>query len=82
MEMIGYQVQSTADWRREKARQFPDDLTAAEELDRLAKQIDEVESSEPIQQQIADLNDSLDWENMIEEVNETVSAELRAISSA
>jgi hypothetical protein len=82
MEMIGYQVQNTADWRREKARQFSDDprnLRAAEELDRLAEQIEQVASSEPIQQQIADLNDSLDWENMIEEVNETVSAELRAI---
>jgi hypothetical protein len=82
MELIGYQVQGTADWRREKARQFPDDprnLTAAEELDRLAEQIEQVTSSEPIQQQIADLNDSLDWENMIEEVNEAVSAELRAI---
>ena len=82
MEVIGYQVQATADWRREKARQFPDDprnLTAAEELDKLAVQIEQIASSESIQQQIADLNDSLDWENMIEEVNETVSAELRAI---
>ena len=82
MEMIGYQVQGTADWRREKAQQFPDDprnLTAAEELDRLAEQIEQFDGSEPIHQQIADLNDSLDWENMIEEVNEAVSAELRAI---
>jgi hypothetical protein len=38
-----------------------------------------LQAKKPIQQQIADLNDSLDWENMIEEVNEAVSAELRAI---
>jgi hypothetical protein len=40
-EKIGYQVQNTAEWRREKAEPFPDDkrnLEAAKELDRLATQ--------------------------------------------
>ena len=58
----------------------PRNLTAAKELDRLAEQIEQLASSEPIHQRIADLNNSLDWENMIEDVNETVSAELRGIS--
>jgi hypothetical protein len=47
MEMIGYQVQGRAEWRREKTRQFPDDrrnLRAAEELDKLAEQIEQVAS--------------------------------------
>jgi hypothetical protein len=80
------EVQSTADWRREKAKQFPDDtrnLTAAEELDTLATEISSLEDSE-IHRQIADLtdrlyggdNNSLDF---IEGLNEAVSAELRSV---
>jgi hypothetical protein len=82
MEMIGYQVQGTAEWRREKARQFPDDarnLEAAEELDELAEQIEQVAGSEQIHEQLAELIPSLDWEYIAEDVNEAVSAELRAI---
>ena len=84
MEMIGYQVESTAEWRREKARQFPDDqrnLTAADELDKLATQIRQVAGSEQIHEQIAGLHDRISkldfgvWEHL----NETISAELRAI---
>jgi hypothetical protein len=41
MEIVGYQVESSAEWRREKAGQFPRDshrnLRAAEELEQLAK---------------------------------------------
>jgi hypothetical protein len=43
-QMIGFQVEGTAEWRRQKARQFPDDtrnLKAAEELECLAAEIDE-----------------------------------------
>jgi hypothetical protein len=46
--VIGYEVQNTAEWRREKAKQFPDDtrnLRAAEELERLAAQIEQLEGS-------------------------------------
>ena len=60
-EKIGYQVQGTADWRRQKAEQFPDDernLEAAEELDRLAAEIDALEDSE-IHRQINEA-----WENI------------------
>ena len=86
-EKIGYRVQGTAEWRRQKAEQFPDDrrnLQAAEELDRLAEQIEALEGSELHRQideadeninQLPD-NDSCDcWEK----VEEAVSAELRAI---
>jgi hypothetical protein len=83
--MIGYQVQGTAEWRREKARQFPDDadrnLQAAKELDQLAAEIDAVEGSE-IEQQIDDIQASinnLDEGDVWGDLNETVSAELRSI---
>ena len=82
MEMIGYQVQGTAEWRRAKAEQFPDDqrnLTAAEELDELAKQIEQVASSEQIHEQIAELQDSIASANIWVDVSEAVSAELRAV---
>ena len=39
-EQIGYNVQGTAEWRRGKAEQFPDDarnLQAAEELECIAQ---------------------------------------------
>jgi hypothetical protein len=39
-EMIGYNVQNTADWRRRKADEFPNDTrnpVAAEELERLGE---------------------------------------------
>jgi hypothetical protein len=85
-ELIGFQVQSTADWRREKANQFPDDirnLKAAEELDTLAAEIGSLEGSE-IHRQIADLtgrlyggdDNSMDF---VERLNEDVSAALRSV---
>jgi hypothetical protein len=82
-EMIGYDVESTAEWRRQKAEQFPDDsrnLRAAEELERLAQEIDKLEGSE-IHGQIDELN-SLSNEvdgGFYEDLNESVSAELRSI---
>ena len=48
-EQIGYEVQGAAAWRCEKARQFPDDernLRAAEQLERLAQEIADLEDSE------------------------------------
>ena len=46
-EQIGYEVQGAAAWRCEKARQFPDDernLRAAEQLERLAQEIADLDS--------------------------------------
>lgn len=82
-EIIGFQVESTAEWRRQKAEQFPDDsrnLTAAEELERLAQEISELEGSE-IHRRIDELN-NLSSEvdgSFFEDLSETVSAELRSI---
>jgi hypothetical protein len=88
--LFGYEVQNTAEWRREKAEQFPDDapnLVAVKELERLAAQIDQLEGSE-IHAQIREAQDSIielceankkavlfDWSD----ISETVSAELRSI---
>jgi hypothetical protein len=91
-ERIGFQVQGTARWRREKAEQFPDDrrnLEAAEELDRLATQIEALEGSE-LHLQIAEASerisrlddagsDDLNSGNVWFYVGEAVSEELRSI---
>jgi hypothetical protein len=88
-EMIGCQVKSTAEWRRVKAEQFPDDhrnLVAAEELEELAAQINRIGESEPIHYQIATLHDRFNaatdscgngdaWMY----ISEAVSDELRSI---
>jgi hypothetical protein len=84
---IDYQVQGTAYWRRQKAEQFPDDernIEAAEELDRLAIEIEALEGSE-LHRQINEVHDSINrlpdqhstkcWED----IGEAVSGELRAI---
>jgi hypothetical protein len=86
--LIGYQVQSTAEWRRRKAEEFPADnrnLRAAEELERLAAQIDKLEGSD-IHKQISKAQDSINraceanngWDAWTD-VSEAVSAELRSI---
>jgi len=84
--MIGYQVESTAEWRRVKAEQFPDDrrnAVAAEELEKLAAQIDRIGESEPIHHQIAKLHETLDTADSSDDawlkISETVSEELRLI---
>jgi hypothetical protein len=49
MELIGYRVQSTAEWRWRKAEQFSNDdrnSQAAEELGRLAEQLEQLEGSD------------------------------------
>lgn len=87
-EMVGYDVRGTAEWRRQKAEQFPDDarnLRSAEELDRLAEQIDELRGSQ-IANRISAAHDSInglcdkpeDFE-VWADLHEAVSAELRAI---
>jgi hypothetical protein len=81
--IVGFEVESTAEWRREKAEQFPDDfrnLEAAEELERLAREINDLEGSE-VHRKINDLM-SLSSEtsgSFYEDLGESVSAELRSI---
>jgi hypothetical protein len=83
-ELIGDQVQSTAYWRRKKAEQFPDDprnLEAAEELERLAEQIEKLEDSE-IHKRLRDLCDrftAVDNGDGWYHISEEISAELRSI---
>jgi len=80
--LIGYQVGSTAKWRRRKAEEFPDDrrnLVAAEELEKLETEIDRVGESEPIHQQIARLQGSLTVGDTWFDISEAVSDELRSI---
>jgi hypothetical protein len=85
-QMIGYEVGSTAEWRRRKAEQFPDDgrnLVAAEELEELAAQIDQIGESDPIHHQIAELHERLltadDSDDAARNIGESVSEELRSI---
>jgi hypothetical protein len=83
-ELIGYNVQGTAEWRLRKAEQFPDDtrnIRAAEELEQLAREISGLNGSE-VERQIDEVHDSLireGWEDVWSELNEDVSAELRSI---
>ena len=83
-ELIGYQVQNSAQWRRNKAEQFPDDprnLRAAEELERLAAQIEKLEDSE-VHKRVHDITDrftAVDDGDGWYKVNEDLSAELRSI---
>ncbi len=83
-ELIGYRVQGTAEWRRQKAEQFPDDirnLRAAEELERLAAQIEKLEDSEDHKRvrdacdRVTAADDGDGWSK----IDEDVSAELRSI---
>jgi hypothetical protein len=84
---IGYQVQSTAEWRQCKAKEFPDDVRnvrAAEELERLAAEIEVLEGS-GIHEQIAEVQDGINgicdengWD-VWGDISESVSAELRSV---
>lgn len=89
-EQIGYNVQNTAEWRRCKAEQFPDDarnLDAAEELERIANEIAALDDASPIYRQIGEAHELLDksieanggdWDRWTE-VSEAISEELRSI---
>jgi hypothetical protein len=73
LTQLSEHVQMTADWRRRKAAEFPDDtrnLEAAEELKRLATEIEKLEGS-PLHRQISELNDKVEeWHDIMEQVNE------------
>jgi hypothetical protein len=86
-ETLMYQVSSTADWRRTKAEQFPEDTRneeAAELLDHLSEEIDKLDGTE-IESRIDALWDR--WRELNnngaysvhEKFNELVSAELRDV---
>jgi hypothetical protein len=83
-EDIGYQAESTAEWRRSKAIQFPEDtrnLRAAEELERLAREIEALKGSD-VYRQVDEAEESLLAANAPDvwiDVNEAVSYELRKV---
>jgi len=83
-EIVGFEVESTAEWRRGKAEQFPNDsrnLKAADELDRLAREIGDLEGSE-IHRQIDELHSLLEEvinTSFLEDLSESVSSELRSV---
>jgi hypothetical protein len=84
MVLIGDQVESTAEWRREKAEEFPDDgrnLEAAEELDKLVEEIAKLEGSN-VHRCIDALVDQANEEkrdHIWDRLHEDVSAKLRSI---
>jgi hypothetical protein len=78
-ELIGFQIQNTAEWRRRKAREFPDDLRnlgAAEELDRLAREVAQLGGSD-IHHRICKLAE-MDY-SIWNDLNDDVSFTLRAV---
>jgi len=83
---IGYEVQGAAAWRRRKAEEFPDDVRnvrAAEELERLAAEIEALEGSD-IHEQIAKAQDGINQicdgnGDVWADISATLSAELRSI---
>ena len=83
---IGYEVQGAAAWRRRKAEEFPDDVRnvrAAEELERLAAEIEALEGSD-IHEQIATAQDGINQicdgnGDVWADISATLSAELRSI---
>ena len=82
--LIGYQVQSSAQWRRGKAEQFPNDsrnLRAAQELERLAAQIEKLEDSEVHKRvrSITNKFNAADNGDGWHEIGEEISTELNSI---
>jgi hypothetical protein len=82
-EIIGGNIEGTAEWRRRKAEEFPDDrrnLQAAEELDKLAAEVEQLDGSD-IHQRILKLFDLAEpyYATIGEDLNEGVSAELRSV---
>jgi hypothetical protein len=83
--LIEFNFESTADWRRGKAEEFPDDsrnLEAAEELDRLAKELQELAGSD-LDRRIEALDAVVEkngWDGDLHvDLFEWVSEELRGI---
>src|SRR5260370_5677371 len=81
-EIIGFNIEGTAEWRRRKAEEFPDDrrnLQAAEELDKLAAEVEQLDGSD-IHQRILKLVDLAEpYPTIWEHLSEEVSAELRSV---
>lgn len=83
-EIVVFQVESTADWRRAKAEQFPGDsrnLDAAAELDQLAEEIRSLEGSDLHRRinTLIDLTNETRVGDFYMELNAIVSAELLGI---
>jgi hypothetical protein len=87
-EQIGYDVQGTAEWRRRKAEQFPDDarnLQAAEELERIADEIAALDEGLPIHKQIEEacefFNKAIEasGRDCWDEIVSAISEELRSV---
>jgi len=82
-EIIGFNIEGTAEWRRRKAEEFPDDrrnLEAAEELDRLAEEVEQLDGSN-IHQRILKLFDLAEpyYATIGEHLSEEVSSALRSV---
>jgi hypothetical protein len=84
-ETIGYKLEGTAEWRRRKAEQFPDDsrnVEAAEELERLAREVDALGKDSEIEEQIRDAEERINrlekWDALAK-IEDAVSTELRSI---
>lgn len=83
-EIVGFQVERTAEWRRLKAKEFPDDtrnVEAAEQLDRLAVEIASLEGSGVHRQidQLYDLASEMDDFDFSGSLSESISEELRSV---
>jgi hypothetical protein len=80
-EIIGFQISSTAEWRRLKAQEFPDDLrnlSAAEELDRLASEVAQLDGSDT-HEQISKLMENYADLGIWNDLHEEVSVALRGV---
>jgi hypothetical protein len=83
-EILGYRVQGTADWRRRKAEEFPNDRRneeAAAALDRLGEEIEKLDGTD-VHRRIEVLMElAADTDSFViyERLDELVSAELRAV---
>jgi hypothetical protein len=81
IEHIVMQLEVSADWRREKAKEFPDDsrnIEAAEQLERLAKEISENVGDSKMYQRLLDLDGAVGEDYNIS-MAEWLSEELRLI---
>jgi hypothetical protein len=81
------QIEHTSDWRREKAKQFPDDTrnsAAADLLDKLAEEVEALNGSgverriDALWDQCRQLGDNAGF-NIFTELNEQVSVQLRDV---
>jgi hypothetical protein len=83
-DIIGLHVQGTADWRRRKAKEFPNDRRneeAATALDRLAEEIEKMDGSDVHRRIEALMESTAETDSYViyEHLTEWASAELRAV---